>query len=47
MRTLTNAVLALLLLDLAGFGLWAISGQHPADGFYLGAITKAVINLFI
>jgi hypothetical protein len=38
-------VVGILLIDLAGFILWALSGQTPIDGFYIGAITNWTINL--
>lgn len=42
-----SIVLAVLVLDFAGFWLWALSGQVPADGFFIGAISKWVFGLFI
>jgi len=40
----------LLLIDLAGWGAWALSGQQPVDQWYVGTITnhviRWVINLF-
>lgn len=46
-QDILTAVVSLLLIDAVCFFLWALSGQHPADGFYLGAITKNIISLFI
>jgi hypothetical protein len=46
-QDILTAVIAILLIDALCLFAWALSGQHPADGFYLGAITKAIINLFI
>jgi len=35
------------LVDLLGFTAWILSGQTPADGFYIGALTANFISLFI
>lgn len=37
-------ILTLLFLDILGFIAWSLSGQIPADGFYIGIITKAVLS---
>ena len=42
---LVALIVGILLIDLAGFILWALSGQTPIDGFYIGAITNWTINL--
>jgi len=34
-----------LALDFFTFFMWAASGQHPVDGFYLGAVTAKVVLL--
>jgi len=43
----TMIVVAILVIDFVGFVAWVMSGQVPPDGFFVGAITKNVINLFI
>lgn len=40
-----TAIGSVMLIDLAGFIMWAVSGQIPADGFFVGAITKYLIVL--
>lgn len=37
----------LIAIDTIFFIVWALSGQTPVDGFYLGAFTKTIISLFI
>lgn len=34
-----------ILIDLLGFIMWSLSGQQPADSFFLGSITRSIINL--
>lgn len=46
-QDLATAVIVILLIDALCLLAWALSGQYPADGFYLGAITKSIISLFI
>lgn len=36
----------ILVLDALALAAWALSGQHPADGFYAGAITANIISAF-
>jgi hypothetical protein len=49
MIKLIKAVITFLLImvavDVFVFGLWVMSGQRPADDFYIGAITNKVIKL--
>lgn len=44
--TLTVAIV-ILAIDFIGFVLWAMSGQQPVDGFYVGAITTNVLRAII
>ena len=39
-----HIALGILLIDAAGFILWALSGQYPVDSFYWGAITKSILT---
>lgn len=41
------AIAFILFADFLFFCLWVVSGQHPADGFYAGAMTAKIISLFI
>lgn len=34
----------LLFIDFLGFVAWAMSGQFPADNFYIGSITTQIIK---
>lgn len=41
-------VLAFILaLDALAFCAWIVSGQHPIDGFYFGAITANIIKALL
>lgn len=46
MKTFISIVVFVLLLDMFGFMLWAVSGQKPVDNFYAGAITTNIIRAF-
>lgn len=39
-------VIAFLVIDLLGFVAWSLSGQMPADSFYIGSISDSVLHLF-
>lgn len=34
-----------LAMDFFAFTMWAMSGQHPVDGFYAGRITTEVLRV--
>lgn len=38
-------ILVLLVIDLIGFTAWALSGQRPADEFYIGALTANALMI--
>lgn len=40
------AVAIILFIDFAGMICWAMSGQRPIDGMYVGAISTNVIRHF-
>jgi hypothetical protein len=40
-------VLVIALIDFAGMMMWALSGQMPMDGFYVGRISTEIIRLII
>lgn len=33
-------------IDFLGFFAWAMSGQAPVDGMFVGAITRHILGLF-
>lgn len=37
-------VMIILLVDAIGFVMWALSGQSPADGFFVGRITRSIVQ---
>lgn len=39
-----TALVTLLALDFIGFIAWGMSGQLPVDGFFLGTITKHILQ---
>jgi len=45
--TLQMVAIIYTTLDVIGWTMWALSGQLPATGYYLGKFTSLVINLFI
>lgn len=48
-RLILNILLAgflILALDFFGWLMWAMSGQHPLDSWYVGTITGHIIKLF-
>ncbi len=40
-------VLCVLFVDFIGFMAWGLSGQFPSDGYFVGAITKGLISIFL
>ena len=41
------AIAIILFIDFAGMICWAMSGQRPIDGMYIGAISTNVIRHFV
>ena len=39
-----NSITVYMLIDALAFMMWAMSGQHPVDGFYIGAVTTTLIK---
>lgn len=39
-----SLVLVVCLMDLGGWAMWEVSGQHPQDNFYAGAISAQVLG---
>ncbi len=44
---LLTIVFVYLCIDAFAFVMWAMSGQHPVDGFYVGAVTTTLIKSII
>jgi hypothetical protein len=44
---IAGIVATILLIDFVGFWLWILSGQNPADNWYIGRITTEVLRFFI
>lgn len=42
-----GAVAIIATVDVFGFMAWVASGQTPADGFYIGAITANVLRALL
>lgn len=38
-------IVVLLIIDFIGMIAWAMSGQFPTDSFYLGAISRNIIQV--
>lgn len=47
LKILGIIAIAVVLIDVLGFMAWVWSGQIPADGFYIGAITANIIKAII
>jgi len=47
MKTITIILACLITLDIFGAVTWAISGQVPADTFYLGSVSTSIIRMII
>lgn len=43
-NVLLSVMMVALIVDAVAFVMWALSGQSPIDGFYIGAITKNIIH---
>lgn len=43
-KTISAVVAAILLIDALGFTLWIMSGQYPADNFYVGTLTAHILR---
>ena len=41
------SLVAILSIDALGFIAWAMSGQYPIDGFYVGTITAHLLRLVL
>lgn len=46
-KIIGGALAFILALDFFAFLLWIMSGQHPVDGFYAGAITANIIKALL
>lgn len=44
---LKRIIIFVLILDIASFIVWTISGQIPQDRFFLGMITYNIISFLI
>ena len=43
-KTIFYIALVILAIDFVGFMFWAMSGQYPIDGFYVGSITTHILQ---
>lgn len=41
---IATIAIIIMALDIIGFMGWALSGQQPADGFYVGTITTHILR---
>ena len=37
-------IIVVVIIDVAGYGLWKVTGQTPQDSFFIGAITNNILN---
>lgn len=47
LRIAGGIIIAILAIDFFGFAAWIISGQMPADNFYIGTITAHVLRAIL
>ena len=47
LKITAGVIAAVLIADAAGFFIWILSGQFPADGYYIGTITAHVLRSII
>jgi len=46
-QLILSVIFIILAIDFLGFMAWIISGQYPADSFYLGSITAHILQAFL
>lgn len=46
MKTLLNVILFLIVIDIIGSFMWAVSGQTPQQEAYIGIMTTKLITSF-
>lgn len=44
-KTVLIIAVVLMVIDFLGMIAWAMSGQFPTDSFYLGAISRNIIQV--
>lgn len=43
-QTILTIAVVIIAVDFLGFLAWGMSGQMPVDGFYVGAITRNILQ---
>lgn len=43
-KTIGIVIIIILAIDFLGMMLWAMSGQFPVDNFYIGAISRNILQ---
>lgn len=46
-QTILTIAVVVIAIDVLGFLAWGMSGQMPVDGFYVGAITRNVLQAIL
>lgn len=46
-KTISGVAAVILMADAFGFLLWVLSGQYPADNFYIGTITAHILRAIL
>lgn len=46
-KIIATTAAAVLMIDVAGLALWVLSGQYPADNFYVGTITAHILRAIL
>lgn len=46
-KTTATIAAGILMIDAAGLVLWVLSGQYPADSFFVGTITAYILRAIL
>jgi len=47
LQTIATVAAIIMFIDFVGFTAWAMSGQRPADNFYIGSLTTHALRAVI
>jgi hypothetical protein len=47
LQTVGYIAAAIMAVDVLGFMAWILSGQYPADNFYIGTITAHILRAIL
>lgn len=47
LQEISTIIIFILLLDVAGFAAWLLSGQVPVDSFFVGSLTAHALRALL